>query len=483
MEISRIINDLEEFNQISSDNELNLILEELSEFSPEDFIYIDYVGNSKNLDMMELFRKLVNRIDVEINEGSIKKKVAIIKSLIPIFQKGLNEINLVYFFIFLYANSRIKMPIYELVRKYDLNDKFDKILVLIFEILDNYKIRAVDKALSRYFDKIRVRNEEETLIASLKQIDFEKDSYLLKFGKYSLPIHFYQMIDVLQEHNLELFEKLLTSDNVYTLILIIKCMSFNQIDLFSINHNKIKEKTLLCFLMKFLNVASKSRKNSYYDVILDLSIRLYQLNNTLFKGLMDIFAHDEFFNEIMGSMFCKLPKEDINVLVDLIQLSNNVKYIDVRSKMLDKCMECENFKYILKLIYEKWRFHLSNFSNYEKIALNILCTDFCNFIVAYYFYQYDIENLLNSMKDLFIILKNLDSEWSKDIIHHKNKFFVYYSELFIISVIYDYNNLDDDEVKELYNEFYEEYFLFKKFLDDEKENFLDKFEDNLLTKS
>lgn len=74
MEISRIINDLEEFNQISSDNELNLILEELSEFSPEDFIYIDYVGNSKNLDMMELFRKLVNRIDVEINEGSIKKK-------------------------------------------------------------------------------------------------------------------------------------------------------------------------------------------------------------------------------------------------------------------------------------------------------------------------------------------------------------------------------------------------------------------------
>lgn len=93
------------------------------------------------------------------------------------------------------------------------------------------------------------------------------------------------------------------------------------------------------------------------------------------------------------------------------------------------------------------------------------------------------ENLLNSMKDLFIILKNLDSEWSKDIIHHKNKFFVYYSELFIISVIYDYNNLDDDEVKELYNEFYEEYFLFKKFLDDEKENFLDKFEDNLLTKS
>lgn len=87
------------------------------------------------------------------------------------------------------------------------------------------------------------------------------------------------------------------------------------------------------------------------------------------------------------------------------------------------------------------------------------------------------------MKDLFIILKNLDSEWSKDIIHHKNKFFVYYSKLFIFSVIYDYNNLDDDEVKELYKEFYEEYFLFKKFLDDEKENFLDKFGDNLLGKS
>lgn len=37
--------------------------------------------------------------------------------------------------------------------------------------------------------------------------------------------------------------------------------------------------------------------------------------------------------------------------------------------------------------------------------------------------------------------------------------------------------MDDDEIKMYYNEFYEEYFLFKKFLDNKKENFLDRFEE------
>lgn len=39
-----------------------------------------------------------------------------------------------------------------------------------------------------------------------------------------------------------------------------------------------------------------------------------------------------------------------------------------------------------------------------------------------------------------------------------------------------------DKIKEFYNDFYYEYVLFKKFLDNKKENFLEKFEENLLGK-
>ena len=243
MEVSRMIKNLEDYNQISSDNELDLIIGDLSKFSFEDFIYIDYVGNSESLDIRELFRKLIDKIDSEINEESIEKKVAIVKSLISIFQKGLTEFNLVYFFIFLYANSQIKLDIGDLADKYDLNYGFNEILIKIFEILDNIKIQVDDDALSMYFDKLNVFNEEKTLVTSLRQIDFEKYNPLLKNNKFFLPNHFYQMIEVLQEYNLELFEKLLTSDNAFTLVLIIKCMSFKQINAFFINHNEIKEKT------------------------------------------------------------------------------------------------------------------------------------------------------------------------------------------------------------------------------------------------
>ena len=481
MEISRIITNLEDFNQVSSDNDLDLIIEDLSKFSYEDFIYIEYVGNSESLDVRELLRKLINKIDGAFKENSIEKKVAIIKSLVKIFQKGLNEINLSYFFIFLHANGRIDLPIDELVNKYGLTGEFNEILKKIFEILNNIKIHVSDEALSMYFDKLNALNEEETLITSLKEIDFEKYNPLIRNNKFILPIHFYQMIYVLKEYNLELFEKLLTSDNVFSLVLIIKCMSFNQINLFFINHDKIKEKTLLCFLMKFLRASSNDIEN-YRDLVVEMGIRLYQLNKTLFNGLMDIFMYNESFNEVMGAMFCKLSKGDLNILIESIPLNDNVEWIDVRTKMLNECSECENSEYIFELIYKKWENYLLNSFNEKNKALNILCTDFCNFIIAYYFHKYDDDKLLDSMKELFVKLKDLDSEWSYNILHHKNKFFVYYSKLFIFSVIYEFNKLNDDEIKVYYNEFYEDYVSFKKFLDNKKEHFLDRFEENLLDK-
>ena len=352
MEISRIITNLEDFNQVSSDNDLDLIIEDLSKFSYEDFIYIEYVGNSESLDVRELLGKLINKIDDVFKENSIEKKVAIIKSLVLIFQEGLDEINLSYFFIFLHANSRIDLPIDELVNKYDLNEEFNEVLIKIFEILNNIKILVAGEALSMYFDKLNALNEDETLITSLKEIDFEKYNPLIRNNKFILPIHFYQMIYVLKEYNLELFEKLLTSDNVFSLVLIVKCMSFNQINLFFINHDEIKEKTLLCFLMKFLRASSNDIEN-YRDIVVEMCIRLYQLNKTLFNGLMDIFMYNEFFNEVMGAMFCKLSKGDFNILIDSIPLNDNVEWIDVRTKMLNECSECENSEYIFELIYKK----------------------------------------------------------------------------------------------------------------------------------
>lgn len=481
MEISGIINNLEDYNQISSDNELDSIIEELSRFSFEDFIYVDDLLNINNIDIMELFEKFINIIYLKMNEDSVEKKVSIFKSLISIFQKGLTEINIVYFFIFLHANSILNIPIGELVKKYDLNEGFNEILIKIFEILNNIKIQLSDVTLSMYFDKEFVLNEEKTIITFLNQVDFQKDNCLLKFNKCYLPNHFYQIIEILYEYKLELFEKLLTSDNIFTLVFIIKVMSLDQINKFLIKYDDIKEKTLLCFLIKFLRITSDDR-NNYYDTIVNISIQLYQLNKTLFILLMDIFMSDEFFNEVLGSMFCELSKEDLNILIDSISLNENVHLIDVRTKMLERCRNCENFNSILELIYKKWEKYLSRLFNEKKRSLNILCTDYCNFVVEYYFIKYDDEELITSMKELFIKLKNLDSEWSYNITHHRNKFLVYFSKLFILSVIYGFKTLEDNEIKEFYKDFYDEYVLFKKFLDCKKENILVIFKDNLLTK-
>ena len=103
--------------------------------------------------------------------------------------------------------------------------------------------------------------------------------------------------------------------------------------------------------------------------------------------------YNGFFNEVMGLMLCKLSKEDINSLIESIPLNDNIHWIDVRTKMLDKCRDCEKSKYILERVYKKWNDYLLNSFNEKERALNILCTDFCNFIVSYYINKYNDESI------------------------------------------------------------------------------------------
>lgn len=53
------------------------------------------------------------------------------------------------------------MPIGNLVKKYNLEGKFEEILIKIFKVLNNIKIQIVDEAFSMYFDKLNNINEKE----------------------------------------------------------------------------------------------------------------------------------------------------------------------------------------------------------------------------------------------------------------------------------------------------------------------------------
>lgn len=479
MDISELISNLDDYDEIKSNKETDSIIEELSKFSMEDFIYLEYVGNNEYLKIRDLFESLTHEIYLELKKDDLEKKVAIVKSLIKVFQKGVGEIDSCSFLIFLHANCQVNLSIDDLLLNLDLKNEFSRVIIELSKIVENIKLDVVDTALSLYFDKLNALNKEKSLLKVLNQIDFDKYSPLIKNNPFILPNHFYGMIDALHKYGFGLLENiLLSTDNIFTLIFIIKCMSLTEIDSFFI-HKDIGEKTLVSFLMKFLMEDNKN-KTDYSNSIVDMCIRLYNLNKNLFNEFMDIFWYDEFFNEILGLMLCDLPKKDIKFLINNFPFSNNMNMIKVRTKMLDNCSGCENIEYILELIHEKWKFYIFDSFNEKERLFNILITDFCNFITLFYFNKYDNEKLLISMKELFIKLKNLDNEWSYNLIQHRNKFFVYYSKLFIFSVIYkEFNMLVNDEIKEFYSYFYYEFVVYKKFLDDNNENFLKQFEENL----
>ena len=70
-----------------------------------------------------------------------------------------------------------------------------------------------------------------------------------------------------------------------------------------------------------------------------------------------------------------------------------------------------------------------------------------------------------SIKELFKRVKYLDSDWSTNITQHKNKFYVYFTKIFILSVIFEYKNLKDDEIKIYSEEFIQDYSIHKNIAD------------------
>ena len=170
--------------------------------------------------------------------------------------------------------------------------------------------------------------------------------------------------------------------------------------------------------------------------------------------MIQIFDKNMLFNECIG-LLIKYDEIDMEHIINQLEISYFSQENDYRRKILESFNRDNNQYYkLLKICLIKREEYLNNLlnDNSKCIFLNYALTDLCNFTLLYYFECMDENNLLTKIKQTLNSIKYLNSEWFKSITSCRNKFYVYYSDLLILSCAYHYKKLCDNTITEIIKE-------------------------------
>jgi len=500
MEISIINKSLEKSSCSLSNERLNILLNEIKSNSIRDII-----RNGRNYETNIQIKHIIDEIDnLESEDEQIKVTSNFISTMRYYLKKGINESDIKFISMFLYANMWMKIEINDLLSANDVNsEEFLIFLEYTKKFLQKCKIHPVISEKTPYHQKNSYKKYKKGLTTN--NIDFVYDFVKsLERGKgiYSNYI-IHNLSKILFEFDFDKFLEVISNKNgVIDLIGHLQC--YNTEELFNIadyldNDNLWLHFELLRQILKktpensideekmfhLKNITKKSHENSIDEekmvCVKNIIKKLYEYDFDFFKQTVTFFQNNYLFNASLGENLAELDKSIIkNIFEDCFKIDSRDDNIESKTILLKRFKTKstdDNYKYLLKIVFNIWNgfFNESLVSN-ELLNVEIIRTDYWDYIVDYYIYS-GSEKILSELYDLASKIKFIDSEWSYSQITHINKLNLYFSKMYLLSYAYKYKQLTDSKFFRLYLELNKDDFLLKMTLR-RNDDFFKKMDDN-----
>lgn len=466
MATRELIENVKKYPHIKSNKKLDVLFLELSEFNFEDFFYFEYPFTEKYFKA----DKYLDEIDKELYDNDLDKKseeyieftISVFKSAFPYFEKGILDIDLVSFLIFLRVNFFLEIDINDLIENYCYKSHFDSLLWNLSFELEKINISTMDLDSYNRSDEVikklkldLAKDNMETLNSTFKFINLQKIVDLTKPPKLIFSRLLLELVSFLKQQNLNLFIRtMLNLDNLLAIILFVKISSFEEIENIY-NNNEIKSEGLLfCFLKKIFDEKYEDVKKFNY-LVKDILLQLFNSNKRLFRSIILLFHDKLILNESLGLFICDLDSKYIKQIVNELPIKWFSQTNDYRRKILESCnQDSKNYPLLLKLLFEKRYDYLNDKlqDDSEYFNLGNTLTDLCNCDLVYYLKFYNDNQIIEKIISILNSLRFLDSEWFYNYTDYKKHFHVYYADLLILSHIYNYKNLKSNDVQNLFEQ-------------------------------
>lgn len=263
-----------------------------------------------------------------------------------------------------------------------------------------------------------------------------------------------ELISFLKEHDYSLFIRtILELDDFLAIILFVKLCTFEDIECIYKNNEIRNELLMFCFIKKILDEKYDIVKDYSY-LVKDILIQIFHSNRKLFNNLINLYHDKELFNEAIGLFICDLSKDDIQTIIEQLPINWFYQNKDYRRKILEICnQDSKNYTFLLNQLHEKRRTYLKELLNDDTaLILKSALTDLCSCDLYYYIEFFNDEQIIIKITETLNLMKDIYSEWFYSDVHCTNTFYVYYSDLLILSIVYNFKNLENYEIRDLSKE-------------------------------
>ena len=492
LEIQRLIDNLNEYSEIDTNEEVIDLFEELHEFPFDELIYFEDPLHVENLETQKIISQIDYSLDflmynknIEINNDVI----SIVKTTIVLFKRAFSQIDLKYFIFFSYLNSYLKLDINHIIKKFNYESNL--------KMMEN-KITELFKEIQVYSKPNIILNEKNshTHLQNISFKSLKKDEIinailtLLNIGEDPLIFHHFKvygpkLITCLISHIKKMdYNFFLTTmfelDNLIMAVLFSKELTLHEIFECFYENNTQNIDVLFTFLKKTFD--SDELKWEHYIFIKDIMFNILDLDVEVLKKIINLFKHEESLNIALGLLIYEINKETMELLINEFDLNifANDDLIQLRENLLINVNEkSENYKSMLEIVFNNWNSHLNLLLDDDKQGLDLLVSDFNSFILEYYRKFYDKQKLINEMKLYFNKLEKIDTIWSSNLTNYKNKIDVYYTKLYVMSFVYKNKDIHDLEIEDCYENFLKNNYLLEVLLHEKAKKSLDKFKSNM----
>lgn len=133
--------------------------------------------------------------------------------------------------------------------------------------------------------------------------------------------------------------------------------------------------------------------------------------------------------------------------LDINQYESNLQNREVLRNSFKKNSDNNSYLQFLQMIFNKWeRFWNGIHQNKEFYTNDIIYTDYAFFIVAYHTQTTANHCLVQMILKLLEKISYIDSEWSCSESHQQTKFYLYMSELLLLSYAYRNKRITNPQI-------------------------------------
>ena len=265
---------------------------------------------------------------------------------------------------------------------------------------------------------------------------------------------------VLLHFNLEKFVNVINNKNdPFEIKIILSQITIDKIISICSNYTIINLIVLIEMLDLSTELMPENTEDKDLKTISQLIKSMFEIKRDISAFLFHKFRNNKNFNKIFG-LFLGINfnySKEFLTTIEFTRYSFNMENYRLLLEYFSKDSSESNQYILFSDIYNKYSKYIEFAILDDDYYLNdIYISDYIYFVLSYYLCTYKTETILNKkINEGFLKLNTISRLWHKNFTNYQRVYFIYLTELFLLSCIYIQNNFSIDvDITSLYDEKY-----------------------------